>query len=115
MSSPTQRTLAWLRLNGFMVGSVEKWIPQTKQRVDLFGFIDLVAVHDDETGCLGIQATSASNMASRQDKILSLDSAHRWLKAGNRIWVVGWSKKGAAGQRKLWTPTTKIITREQFE
>lgn len=115
MSSPTARTLTWLRKQGLKAGVVEKWIPQTKQRLDLFGFIDIVAIGKVSDGCIGVQATSASHVAARRTKILSLDLAHDWLKAKNRIWVVGWSKMGKVGKRKLWTPSVSDITLEDFE
>lgn len=114
MSSPTQRTLAWLRKQGMMADVAERWIAQIRQRKDLFGFIDIIVL-DGTDGSLGVQATSASNVASRRTKILSLNSAHAWLIAKNRIWVVGWSKKGAAGKRKLWTPSVSVVTLDDFE
>ena len=105
MSSPTQRTLTWCKMAGWPAGVVEKWIPQTKQRKDLYGFIDIVVL-DGKPGALGIQATSASNVSGRVTKIQEecTQAAIRWLQAGNRIWVIGWSKRGARGKRKLWTP-----------
>jgi hypothetical protein len=115
MSSPTSRTLNWLRKVGYTVGVVEKFNSFTKQRIDLFGFIDIVAIDGLYEGCLGVQATSGSNAASRRTKIISLDTARRWLAAKNRIWVVGWSKKGAKGKRKLWTPSVSVVTLEDFE
>lgn len=83
---------------------VEKWIPQTKRRVDLFGFIDIVAVVPG-SHLLGIQATSNDNVASRITKIREdcQAAARDWLEAGGRIAVYGWAKKGGRGQRKLWT------------
>jgi len=115
MSSPTSRTLQYLRDDGMLAGVVEKWIPKVKQRVDLFGFIDIVAIRPGKDGCLGVQATSRSNVAARRTKILGLNPARVWLQTGNRIWIVGWSKKGAKGKRKLWTPSVSVVTLEDFE
>ena len=72
MSSPTARTLDWLRKAGYLADVAEKWIEVTKQRKDLFGFIDVVAIGGGEQGVLAVQSTSASNHASRVTKILGI-------------------------------------------
>lgn len=115
MSSPTQRTLAKLRKEGYHAQVVEKTIPRMFTKVDLFGAIDIVAVRDDIPGVLGIQCTSASNQAARYTKAVAIPAIRSWVKSGNRMEVWGWSKKGKAGARKLWHPTIRIITREDFE
>ena len=81
---------------------MEKWIPQTKRRMDLFGCIDLVAL-DGQPGVLGIQATSGSNHSSRVAKALDEPRLQEWLSAGNRFAVWSWAKRGPRGGRKLWT------------
>ena len=100
--SPTARTLAFCRQQGWRAGVVERWLPHTKVRKDLFGCIDLVCL-DGLPGVLGIQATSSSNMASRITKAKALDELRLWLDAGNRFECFGWAKRGAVGKRKLWT------------
>lgn len=109
-ASPTSRTLAWCKERGWLVGVVERFIPQTKRRNDLFGFIDIVVL-DGQPGVLGIQATSTGNMSARAMKIQEecTEAAKSWLDAGNRIWVVGWAKRGAKGKRKLWTPRIREV------
>ena len=102
-TSPTQRTLAYLRKQGWTVGVVEKWIPQTMRRVDFLGGIDLIAVREGET--LGVQATSTANASARVKKLRELPTMQTWKSAGNKLWVIGWAKRGRAGKRKLWTPT----------
>ena len=94
--SPTARTLALFRKRGYQAGIVEKWIPQTKRRLDLFGFIDIVAVGNGEIA--GIQATAqSSNHAHRERKILEdpdvKDAALAWVQNGGIIYVVSWRKK----------------------
>ncbi len=102
MSSPTQRTLKHLRERGMVAGVVEKWIPQTKRRVDLLGFIDIV-------GCgvgpiVGVQSTSGSNGAKRVSKILTerADEARAWLASGGCIEVHAWRKLKKAKDRRWW-------------
>lgn len=113
--SPTARTLEWLRRAGYSAGVVEKWIPQMRRRVDLFGCIDIVAVGGGETGALGVQATSGSNHASRVAKILAIPEAEQWVEAGNRLWVMSWAKRGQRGKAKRWEPRIETVTIGMFE
>lgn len=106
--SPTSRTLNWLKKQGMIAGVVERYNSHTKRKNDLFGFIDVVAIAGGAT--IGVQATSADHVADRASKIINeCPHAVTWLNAENFIWVVGWSKKGKAGKRKLWTPTVREI------
>ena len=88
--SPTARTLAKLRKEGWLAWVVEKWIPQTQRRSDLFGFIDVLAIRGDET--LGVQSTSRSNVSSRVNKIADHENVARVREAGWIIHVHGWGK-----------------------
>lgn len=108
--TPTSRTLKLLRSEGKIVEVTERWNCFTRQRKDLFGFIDIIALDVNMTW--GIQCTSTSNLKKRVDKIINecRDFSLAWLSAGNKIEVIGWSKKGKKGKRKVWTPTRKIIT-----
>lgn len=90
MSSPTQRTLALLRKHGWEPWVAEHWNSYTRQRKDLFGILDLVAIQDLHT--LGIQACSACDVAKRQDKILASPWTERLLLAGWRLQVIGWRR-----------------------
>ena len=101
MNSPTSRSLAKLRKEGWLVAVVERWNPYAKIRQDLFGFIDLVAIKGDIT--LAVQCTSGDNVSARITKIQSLQAAATWLESSTRNIVVhGWRKVGARGERKLW-------------
>ncbi len=113
--SPTQRTLAWLRSARFTAAVVEKWNPHAKLRQDLFGFIDIVAMHEGSPGLLGVQTTSGSGHSSRRAKILASPEARMWLNAENRIWIISWSKKGPRGKRKVWEPRIEPITLGMFQ
>lgn len=100
MSSPTSRTLQWLRKHGYVAGVVERWNPYAKVRHDLFGFIDIVAIASD--AIVGVQATSGANHAARVAKIRAEPNFAKWRAAGGRAQVISWSKKGARGKRKTW-------------
>ena len=91
--SPTQRSLALLRDQGYLVAVVEKWNPHAKIRQDLFGFIDLLAVKDGEV--LGVQSTSYSNTSARLKKIREHENLSQVLASGMRVVVHGWRKVGA--------------------
>lgn len=91
MTSPTQRSLARLRADGYLAEVVERWIPVVKRRRDLFGFIDILAIRDDEV--VGVQATSASNAAARIAKITDHANVGTVRRAGLRILVHGWAKR----------------------
>lgn len=99
-TSPTQRTLAECRKRGWTVQVVEKFNTFTKQRIDLFGCIDIVAITPD--GILGIQACSGGDHATRLKKSLAEPRIHEWLKhAQFAVW--SWAKRGERGKAKRWT------------
>ena len=91
--TPTQRTLAKLRADGWTPAVVEHWNAHARIRQDLFGFIDILALRDGET--LAVQATSGSNVSARVAKIAASETAPIVRKAGWRIEVWGWRKNSA--------------------
>jgi len=93
--SPSALSTETLTDLGYEVGTVERWIPGANIRKDLFGFIDLMAVHKETGETLAVQATSRTNAASRVKKITDSPLLAMVRKAGWRIEVHGWSK--AAG------------------
>jgi hypothetical protein len=110
--SPTARSLAWLRREGWLPATVERWNPGARVRQDLFGFLDLLAMREGCGGLLGIQVTTTGHMADRRAKILGdplRDRARVWLAAGNALEVWGWAKQGPRGKRKTWQLTRQPI------
>ena len=108
--TPSARSLAECKKRGWRAQVVERRVPYTKTTIDLFGFGDIVAL-DGAPGVLMIQATSTPNMAARVSKIRTecWEAALEWLRAGNRIEVWGFAKRGPRGKRKLWTLKTQPI------
>jgi len=101
MTSPTSRSLAKLRKEGWTAQVVERWNSFAKCRQDLFGFIDIIAFKGDIM--LAVQATSGSNVSARVDKINQSQAASLWQESPTRLIVVhGWRKVGERGARKLW-------------
>ena len=91
MSSPTQRSLKLMRERGFHAEVVERWIPGANIRRDLFHVADILCF------CVGrpitlVQATSASNISARVNKIAEADLIGDLRAAGFHIWVHGWRK-----------------------
>lgn len=97
-TTPTQRTLKLCRDVGWTCQVVERWNSFAKVRVDLFGFIDVVAMNG--ASIIGIQATSGSNVAARITKIKENPKSAEWLKSGGRLFVQGWRKLKKSGKWK---------------
>ena len=92
--SPTARTLAYLRASGWQyVQVVEHYNMFSKQRKDLFGFADVLAVHP-ERGHLYIQVTSGTNVNARLHKMRdeAKDVIEAILDTGAKVEVHGWRK-----------------------
>ncbi len=88
-TSPTQRSLKYLREQGYLCEVVEKWNTFTKQRKDLWGWCDILAIRENEV--LAVQVT-ASAVANRIKKIQESETVASVRKAGIRIEVHGWRK-----------------------
>jgi len=88
--SPTQRSLEYLREQGYHCEIVEKWNPWRKIRQDLWGWCDILAIRRDEV--LAVQVT-ASGVAARIKKIQESDTVAKVREAGIRVVVHGWTKR----------------------
>lgn len=103
MTSPAQRTLAELRRLGWRYSVSSWWNSFSKQRADLCGFADVIAL-DPENNLHWIQYTVGSSHAARRNKI----EANEWarslsMRGKDRVEVWSWSLRGKVGKRKLWT------------
>lgn len=99
----TQHTLKQLRDRGCVAQVVERWIPQTKQRKDLFGIIDVLGILPTEGRTIGVQTTSAANLSSRMRKCESDDVRPviiAWLLCNNELEFHGWKQ---SKPRAKWT------------
>jgi hypothetical protein len=94
--SPTQRSLAYMREQGYLCQVVEHWNPFAHIRQDLYGFIDVLCVKGEDI--VGVQACSATDSSKRVTKIVEHENYPLVIKA-MRIIVHGW-RKNAAGR---WT------------
>jgi hypothetical protein len=95
--SPTARTLRWLREHGIEAQVVEKVVPHSYIKIDLFGAIDIVAL--PRGLILGIQTTSGANHAARRTKAASNPKVIRWLQSGGHFEIWSWRK---SKRKKRW-------------
>jgi hypothetical protein len=88
--SPTELSLREARKRWAYCEVVEHWNAFTRRRHDLGELFDIVVL--DKTGTIGIQCTSASNVASRVKKIADHANTLHFRSAGWRMLVWGWKK-----------------------
>lgn len=88
--TPTSRTLAKLRADGYTAEVVERWNAYTRTRHDLFNIIDVLAVRGSET--LGIQCTAGSCVSARVRKLAESTALPLLHAAGWNVQVWGWRK-----------------------
>ena len=109
--TPTQRTMRWLRDGGHTVGIVERWVgrPGTGARVDLFNFIDMIAIGPD--GIVGVQSCGQA-FSEHAQKILEAEHLEEWLTRGGKLWLIGWRqvKRSKGGKAMKWEPRVREFT-----
>lgn len=109
--TPTQRSLALLRKEGYTPETVERYNCFTHTRKDLFGCIDIIAAGPD---ILAVQATSGSHVAHRLTKAKAQPQLKAWLSAGGRFEVWGWRLVGKKGKRKTYQVRRVAVTLEDL-
>jgi hypothetical protein len=113
VSSPTQRSLKYLRDQGFLVAIVEHWNHFANIRQDLFGFADILAVHPGRGITLAVQTTSGSNVSARRTKLTACANVATCLKAGWLIHVHGWAKRKVKRGGKAYRYELRTVEIEQ--
>lgn len=112
------RTKKLITEAGMPTWKTEHWNSFAKITQDLFGFIDMVSLG---RSIVGVQVTSASNRASRRDKIIASPMALEWLLSQGAIWLITWEKRhpqrGAKALR--WAATLEtfstVLTSESYQ
>jgi hypothetical protein len=89
--SPTARTLAYLRRQGFVAAIVERWLPRVARKRDLFGIADVFAFHPRDRVFLLVQATSIPHVGDRLARCKGRPELAAWLRAGGAFEVHGWA------------------------
>jgi len=95
-----------LREAGYLVDNVEMYNAYSRQRSDLYGFLDLLAIDKDIT--LGVQVCSA-DFSSHVHKLTDEreQMAIKWLECPSRRCIlIGWRKvlKKRGGKQKVYKP-----------
>lgn len=113
--SPTQRTLAALRADGYTAAVVEHFNPHVKIRQDLFGFGDILAMKAGAP-ILIVQATGetgSGNFQPRLAKILALENGApvAWLRAGGRVEVWAWARRRSTGLNRDGSRSKRMVNR----
>ena len=89
-----------LKDQGWTCARTEHWNPFAHIRQDLFGFVDILAIKNDQM--LAVQTTTNDNAAARIKKIKENPNYEKLKATGCRIEVHGWALKGESGKRKIW-------------
>jgi hypothetical protein len=121
--TPTQRTLKYLKGEGYLCGIVEKWIPIRDHpaggvRKDLFDFIDIIALKDGQTTAV---QSCGTNFSEHKRTILEnqnvIANAIECLNSNWRILLIGWRKLKVkrGGKATKWTPRIEEFSKEDFE
>ena len=97
--SPTQRSLKYLRELGYLVEVVERTIPKTFIKKDLFGFADLLAIRENEV--MLVQVTSGTNVSARVKKITESEHIDMVRKSGMSVFVHGWRRLKSGWEPKI--------------
>ncbi len=121
--SNVQRTLEWFRheWNYVEIDFVERKIPYTHIKKDLFGVIDLLALVDDPSVVepafylWGIQVCDGNDYAAHMRKMLASRNAYKWVYSSGRgtgrgLVLIGWRElKGG------WSPRVHQFTRGDWK
>jgi hypothetical protein len=107
--SPTARSLALLRKEGWYPWTVEQTIPKTFIKRDAWGIIDIIALGDGEV--LAVQATSGDNVSARMAKMAGHEGLAALRKAGVRVEVWGWRKLAKTGRWEVRRVDLSSVTR----
>jgi hypothetical protein len=96
--SPMQRSLAYLRAQGFFAVVTEhRHFKARNVTLDLWGFCDILALRGPGE-IIAVQTTSDTNVSHRVRKIEGLESFPRVVGCGIQVEVHGW-KDGRATPR----------------
>ena len=98
--SPTARSLACLRRQGYLAAPVERRIAQAGKKLDLFGVGDVLAVHPRDRVFLMVQATSLPHVGDRLERCRARPELAVWLQAGGAFEVWGWALRDGRWEAK---------------
>lgn len=107
-----QRSMELLRAEHYFVGNAEYWSQFAGRTIDLFNFIDLVALPDPfyhkEHRIVAVQVTK-NFLQEHITKIRSLPAARCWIECGGLIVLHHWRELGKK-EAKKWVLEVISIT-----
>ena len=122
-TSPTQRTLKYLKDLGYITDIVERWIPIPSvpgggNRKDFLGIIDILAIDKEEGRLIGVQSTGQA-FKDHYVKITTegREMASLWLSLPcTELHLYGWRKvkKKRGGKQMIWSPRIHKFKKEEL-
>lgn len=106
--------MAWLKERGYTCCIAEHYNAFAHVRKDLFGWIDIVALHPNVQGVTGIQCTTGSNISARIHKAEALKGYGLWIAQGNVAMFMGWRKLKTGKTQRTWQPQLTIVDLKSF-
>lgn len=104
--SPTSRSLALLRSQGWHCEVVEHWNAFSRKRHDLWGWCDILCLNGerklrDWATIVAVQTTTKNNMNARIKKIRKSDTFEMVRCCGISVQVHGWHRVGRKWECKI--------------
>ena len=104
---PTERTLKYLRDDGWTADMIERWIPNPKHpaggfRKDYLGFGDILAFKGPD---VLIVQSCGSSYSEHLKSLIASHEALQWSEYHN-LWLIGWRKVKLkrGGKAMRWKP-----------
>jgi len=115
---PGERSLQYLRKEGWWAFTVERWIQQARKRIDVAGFGDILAWRGSLTAL--VQTTTRTNVGAHRWKIASDEcykGAKAWLTGPNRVIILhGWWKQQTGSMKKpRWRLNEEVWTLKDIQ
>ena len=93
--TPSQRTKSWLAEQGYLVGTVERFIHPNSfsgagHRRDLFGCIDMIAIRAGEVLAIQSTGTDWSGHWRKLTEGSGRAGVAAWLETGSPFLLIGW-------------------------
>ncbi len=105
-----QRSLNYLRGNGWQAAIVERWIPPRGKmkfgvRIDVWGFGDILACKPSTNSFAIVQTFPLARWKDHTLKLSAIPELQVWKKCGGVVLIHGWAlkpKNGVRGTKKTW-------------
>jgi hypothetical protein len=99
--TPVARSMKLLRAEGFIVATVERWLPRIERRSDCFGFGDLLACRPRDKAIVLVQVTTLPCLGARIKKAKGLPALGVWMRSGGQAVFHGWTRRAGKWRLKI--------------